>query len=299
MIISSLWGHSGSDTDPWALHTLLGPDRCFWFKHFLCGTDLIFFWVQPPACALFFAAIVFHWKLLTWGLWLQLGPVYSGWHLWWPLVHQVPELQLKHFFCTKKCFGQFRKTTSFSFAPNASTICARQSKPLICKPARATRGRQRPPEPALPPRGAALPLPPPPDFFQGAAWTRGLGGGAILVLSWLHRASTCCLELWSKGSHTCGKWTSRVEHGLWLAWSSALGCSSRWTTLERTTCSYCKGYHSVQGQAVFQDSSLVWLQGAYVTVRKGDKLQIGCGVTHVRIVENQKTNLIIYNKYHM
>jgi hypothetical protein len=55
----------------------------------------------------------------------------------------------------------------------------------------------------------------------------------------------------------------------------------------------------VQGQAVFQDSSLVWLQGAYVTVRKGDKLQIGCGVTHVRIVENQKTNLIIYNKYHM
>ena len=107
-------------------------------------------------------------------------------------------------------------------------------------------------------------------LLQGAAWAESLGNGAILDVLWLLSTSTCCLELWPKGSHTCGRWTSRFQHGLWLAWSGELGLSTSGSTLEKTGGSNGKGYHSLQGQTVLQEQgrNLALLKLVNVTSKK-------------------------------
>ena len=107
-------------------------------------------------------------------------------------------------------------------------------------------------------------------LFQGAAWAGMLGNGAILDVSWLLSTSSCCLEFWSKGPWNCGRWTSRFQHGLWLAWSSEHCSSTSGTTLEKTGGSNYKGYHSVQNQTVSQERNLVLLKLVIPTSKRRD-----------------------------
>ena len=225
----------------------------------------------------FFYAIFLPWMEITWVTWgfrLQLGPVYFRWHIWKSLVHQVPEPKWIHICFFPKCYTMGKGNIFF---PNAWANCqAREAfdlqaskdqtwKPKTSRASSTTTWFTRCPSTSNSTTSFATWL-----LLQGAAWAESLGNGAILDVLWLLSTSTCCLELWPKGSHTCGRWTSRFQHGLWLAWSGELGLSTSGSTLEKTGGSNGKGYHSLQGQTVLQEQgrNLALLKLVNVTSKK-------------------------------